>query len=244
MSKKSKKQSTLYYFNSVGCAFCKQIDPIVEKLNKEGYNILSLDMAEKDNQGLHREIENKYDLRCGTPFLVDVDSGNNICGQQQANEENIKKWADGEEIPQPVRPTGPPPKLPLETASKEEEEKWTKEYEKWYEKNKELPNVKTAEQLLKLPRPKSEPPTPPKPNADDKAVDKWVADYDKWKGENEHLPGLLEGKVIGERFKAQRDGKPMPGAPTIFFMSFLPHLGHGLFVGLFRSLISSCSSNT
>ncbi len=35
MSKKSKKQSTLYYFNSVGCAFCKQIDPIVEKLNKE-----------------------------------------------------------------------------------------------------------------------------------------------------------------------------------------------------------------
>ena len=34
-SKKSKKESTLYYFYSTGCAFCKQIDPIVEKLNSE-----------------------------------------------------------------------------------------------------------------------------------------------------------------------------------------------------------------
>ena len=33
MAKKSKKESTLYYFYSTGCAFCKQIDPIVEKLN-------------------------------------------------------------------------------------------------------------------------------------------------------------------------------------------------------------------
>jgi hypothetical protein len=87
MAKKSKKQSTLYYFHSVGCAFCKQIDPIVEKLNNEGYDILRLDLSEKDNQGLHREIENKYDLRCGTPFLVDGSNGNNICGE--ANEEMI-----------------------------------------------------------------------------------------------------------------------------------------------------------
>ena len=91
MSKKSKKQSTLYYFHSVGCAFCKQIDPIVEKLNNEGYDILRLDLSESDNQGLHREIENKYNLRCGTPFLVDGSNGKNICGQQQASEENIKK---------------------------------------------------------------------------------------------------------------------------------------------------------
>ena len=47
MSKKSKKESTLYYFHSVGCAFCKQIDPIVEKLNNEGYDILRLDLSEK-----------------------------------------------------------------------------------------------------------------------------------------------------------------------------------------------------
>ena len=62
MAKKSKKESTLYYFHSAGCGFCKQVDPIIEKLNSEGYDILSLDMSEKDNQGLHREIENKYDI--------------------------------------------------------------------------------------------------------------------------------------------------------------------------------------
>jgi len=45
MTKKSKKESTLYYFYSVGCAFCKQIDPIVEKLNNEGYDILRLDIG-------------------------------------------------------------------------------------------------------------------------------------------------------------------------------------------------------
>ncbi len=110
MSKKSKKESTLYYFHSTGCAFCKRVDPIVEKLNDEGYDILRLDLSEKDNDGLKREIENKYDLRCGTPFLVDGSNGNYICGATP--EENIKKWADGEKIPEPPKPKSPPPPLP------------------------------------------------------------------------------------------------------------------------------------
>ena len=35
-NKKSKEviESTLYYFHSTGCAFCKKVDPIVDKLNK------------------------------------------------------------------------------------------------------------------------------------------------------------------------------------------------------------------
>ena len=118
MSKKSKKESTLYYFHSVGCAFCKQIDPIIEKLNNEGYDILRLDLSEEDNQGLHREIENKYDVRCGTPFLVDGANGNKICGQ--TSEENIKKWADGEKIPEPPRPKSPAPPLPQDWTSEEQ----------------------------------------------------------------------------------------------------------------------------
>ena len=56
MTKKTKKQSTLYYFHSVGCAFCKKVDPIVEKLNNEGYDILRLDLVEEDNQGLKNEL--------------------------------------------------------------------------------------------------------------------------------------------------------------------------------------------
>ena len=142
----SKKESTLYYFNSVGCAFCKKIDPIVEKLNKEGYDILSLDIAEKDNQGLHREIENKYDLRCGTPFLVDGSNGNNICGE--ANEEMIKKWADGEEIPKPPTPKSPAPPLPQDFDDEKQIDKFKKDYNKWKKENNHLPNLQTAEQIV------------------------------------------------------------------------------------------------
>ena len=146
MSKKSKKESTLYYFHSVGCAFCKQIDPIVEKLNNEGYDILRLDLSEKDNQGLHREIENKYDLRCGTPFLVDGSNGNNICGQ--ATEDMIKKWVDGEKIPEPPKPKSPAPPLPKDFDDKKQIDKFKKEYDKWAKENKHLPNLHKSEQII------------------------------------------------------------------------------------------------
>ena len=148
MSKKSKKQSTLYYFHSVGCAFCKQIDPIVEKLNNEGYDILRLDLSEEDNHGLHREIENKYDLRCGTPFLVDGSNGKNICGQQQANEEMIKKWADGETIPEPPKPKSPPPPLPQNWDDEKLIDEWKKSYEKWRDENNHLLNLTTTEEVV------------------------------------------------------------------------------------------------
>tara|TARA_Y100001937_G_scaffold37301_1_gene53183 strand:+ start:433 stop:984 length:552 start_codon:yes stop_codon:yes gene_type:complete len=143
---KSKKESTLYYFNSVGCAFCKQIDPIVEKLNNEGYDILSLDISDKDNQGLHREIENKYDLRCGTPFLVDGSNGNNICGQ--TNEETIKKWADGEEIPKPPKPKSPAPPLPQNFDDEKLVSKFKEDYDKWAKENNHLPNLQSSEKII------------------------------------------------------------------------------------------------
>tara|TARA_B100000214_G_C23582688_1_gene452573 strand:- start:21 stop:572 length:552 start_codon:yes stop_codon:yes gene_type:complete len=143
---KSKKESTLYYFNSVGCAYCKQINPIVEKLNKEGYDILILDEADKDNYGLKREIENKYDLRCGTPFLVDGSNGNNICGQ--ATEDMIKKWADGEEIPEPPKPKSPPPPLPQDWDDNKIVDEWKQAYEKWRGENNHLPNVSPTEELV------------------------------------------------------------------------------------------------
>ena len=41
MADKSKKESTLYFFTSTGCAFCKRIDPIIEKLNNDLQNRLS-----------------------------------------------------------------------------------------------------------------------------------------------------------------------------------------------------------
>ena len=211
-TKEVKKESALYFFYTTGCGWCNKAIPHIDALNEAGYEILKLDLANGDNRKLQDEIKAEYKHQCGTPYFVDAETGNTICGFRE--KDVIEKWAKGEEIPQPVRPTGPPPKLPLDGASKKEEEKWTKEYNEWYKKNEKLPNVKTAEQLLKLPRPKTEPPAPPAPTANDKTVDEWVVNYDKWKEENEHLPGLIEGKLLGDRFKAQRDGKPMPGAPT------------------------------
>ena len=147
MSKKSKKESTLYYFHSVGCAFCKQIDPIVEKLNSEGYDILRLDLSEKDNQGLHREIENKYDLRCGSPFLVDSSNGKNICGGR-ATEEMIKAWADGKEIPELPKPKSPPPPLPQDLDNEEQVKTWKSAYKKWTKENNHLPNLVESDIII------------------------------------------------------------------------------------------------
>ena len=45
-TKDESKESTLYYFYSVGCGFCKKAEPIVDELNKDGHNILKLDFWE------------------------------------------------------------------------------------------------------------------------------------------------------------------------------------------------------
>ena len=71
MSKKSKKESTLYYFHSVGCAYCNKVEPIVDELNSNGYDIIKLDLSDKSNQLFKKEIEEKFDIKCGTPLLVD-----------------------------------------------------------------------------------------------------------------------------------------------------------------------------
>ena len=142
----AKKESTLYYFHSMGCAFCKQIDPIVEELNNNGYEILRLDMVEKDNQELKREIENKYDLRCGTPWLIDGNTGNQICGFRE--KDVIKKWADGEKIPLPPKPVSPAPPFPMQNPTEKDFEDWTEKYDVWKMENKHLPNLQEAKFII------------------------------------------------------------------------------------------------
>ena len=58
------KESTLYYFYSVGCGYCKKADPIVDELIADGHDILKLDLAEADNRGLKDEISKKYNNNC------------------------------------------------------------------------------------------------------------------------------------------------------------------------------------
>ena len=145
-TKKSKKESTLYYFHSIGCAFCKQIDPIIEKLNKEGYDILRLDVGETDNNGLHKEVQEKYKIDCGTPLLIDVDSGNYICGYRGSD--IIKKWADGEQIPEILKPKSPPPPPPQNYKDENEIEDWKEKFKNWKQENNHLLNLPKTDVML------------------------------------------------------------------------------------------------
>ena len=209
------EQSTFYYFYSQGCGFCKRSEPIVDEINKEGkYEILKLDLAESDNQGLKKELEQKYKKNCGTPWFINADTGHQVCGFRE--KDIIEKWLAGEDIPAPPRPKGPMPKPPFHDASKADVDKWKKEYGGWAEENSHLPNIQTAEQILERPRPKSDPPRPPVPNSTDEIIDAWGEDYKKWADENKHLPNMMPVDQMIQRFKQRRDGQqqPQPGMPT------------------------------
>ena len=137
--KEESKESTLYYFYSVGCGFCKKAEPIVDELIKEGHDILKLDLAEPDNRGLKDEISKKYNKQCGTPWFIDAETGNQVCGYRE--KDVLEKWLNGEEIPQPPRPKGPPPAPPQDWTDQVAVKAWEKGYEAWKEENKHMPNL-------------------------------------------------------------------------------------------------------
>ena len=139
-------ESTLYYFYSVGCGWCKKAEPIVDELNEAGYDILKLDLSEKDNQELNNQLKQKYGKQCGTPWLIDASTGNNICGFRE--KDIVEKWAKGEEIPEPPKPKGPPPPPPQDFDNEGEVKTWKDGYEKWVKENDHMPNLPPADQML------------------------------------------------------------------------------------------------
>ena len=141
------KESTLYYFYSVGCGWCKKTEPLVDELNESGdYEILKLDLSEKDNQELNKQLKEKYGKQCGTPWLIDAESGNNICGHRE--KDIIEKWAKGEEIPEPPKPKSPPPPPPQDFDNEEQVKTWREGYEKWVKENDHMPNLPKADDML------------------------------------------------------------------------------------------------
>ena len=50
------KESTLYYFYSVGCAYCNKVEPIINELNSNGYDIINLDLSDKSNELFNSSI--------------------------------------------------------------------------------------------------------------------------------------------------------------------------------------------
>jgi thiol-disulfide isomerase/thioredoxin len=139
-------ESTLYYFYSVGCGWCKKAEPIVDELNEAGYDILKLDLSEKDNQELNNQLKQKYGKQCGTPWLIDASSGNNICGFRE--KDIVEKWAKGEEIPEPPKPKGPPPPPPTDFDDETQVKTWKDGYEKWMKENDHMPNLPQPDAML------------------------------------------------------------------------------------------------
>ena len=179
--KVEKGTRTLYYAYSVGCGWCKKTAPIIDELNADGWNVQKLDLAVPENNTVINEVKQKYNQQCGTPYLVDADTGNMVCGFRE--KDVLEKWANGEEIPAPPRPKSPPPRPPYHGTDKQEEKTWIKEYDKWLEENDHLPDnqKKSADDVLAMPRPKSEPPRPPQPTATDEELETWGGEYEKWK---------------------------------------------------------------
>ena len=207
-TKKTKKESTFYYFYSVGCAFCKKVESIVDEINKDGkYEILKLDLSEPDNSGFKNELSQKYNKQCGTPWFIDSKTGNQACGYQ--SKDKLLEWLGGKDIPAPPRPKSPLPKPPFHGASDKEVNKWKEDYDKWKDENSHLPNLQPAEIFLSRPRPKSDPPKFPAPNSTDEELATWKKDYEKWKDENSHLPNLQPADTILQRFKQMQQPPPM-----------------------------------
>ena len=120
--KKVEQKHELLYIMSPKCGWCKKADPVVDELKKK-YDIRTLDVTNPEESKLANEFKTKHKAQCGTPLFLDNITGNKVCGFR---EDVLENWAKGEEIPEPVRPTGPPPKLPFMGASKKEEKEWTK----------------------------------------------------------------------------------------------------------------------
>jgi len=150
-SKEKTVESPWYYFYSVGCGFCKKVDPIVDELIKEGHNILKLDVAEGDNGKLSAELKKEYNAQCGTPWFINAETGQGVCGYRE--KDILEKWLNGEEIPAPPRPKGPPPAPPQNWEDEKLVKDWEEKYEAWREENKHMPNLpdaKTTAERLKV----------------------------------------------------------------------------------------------
>jgi len=225
--------SPWYVFCSTGCGFCKKAEPVVEELNNEGYDILTLDLSEPDNAKLNQELKTEYGVQCGTPWFINAETGKGVCGYRE--KDVIKQWLDGEDIPEPPKPTGPPPRPPFHGATNKEEIAWKKEYKKWVKDNKHMPDnwqkqQKSASEIIDAPRPKSDPPKPPMgpqmAQATDESFDKWGEEYKKWQEENKHLPNLQPVDQMVQNMKNRRDqmaaqqagiqpGVRAPGTPAV-----------------------------
>ena len=146
MAKKKNNKQDLLYIMSNSCGWCKKSQPIVDELVSEGAKITTLDVMNPDDQKRANEVKQKYNAQCGTPFFIDAESGNQICGFRE--KDIIQKWVNGEEIPKPPQPKSPPPPPPTDFDDAKQISEWKEKYEKWSKENDHLPKILPADDVL------------------------------------------------------------------------------------------------
>ena len=144
---KSNTKQDLLYIKSESCGWCKKADPVVDELLKDGVKITTLDVMNPEDQKRINEVKQKYSAQCGTPFFIDAESGNQICGFRE--KDVLQKWVNGEEIPKPPQPKSPPPPPPTPEMIDDEKSvaDWKVGYEKWAKENKHLPKIMPFDQI-------------------------------------------------------------------------------------------------
>jgi len=83
----------LLMFTGTECHFCREMDPLVERLEKEeGVKVTKLEVW---HNAKNAEFLTKVDkIGCGgVPFFFNQKTGKAICGA--SSYENLKKWALG-----------------------------------------------------------------------------------------------------------------------------------------------------
>ena len=191
----------MYYFYTTGCAYCAKVEPVVDKLNQEGYNILKLDLEDKENKEVMNELQQKFNFKCGTPLLIDPNSGNLVCGSR--DEDLLRKWADGQSIPPLQQPVSSMPPVPLLKAPQKEVKQFIKNYNKWLNENSHLIHLKSADEMLELtPRPISPAPAPPVAQSTPAELAAWKKVYQKWASQNTHLKNLVTADTVVQRLQS------------------------------------------
>tara|TARA_A100001201_G_scaffold142044_1_gene139110 strand:+ start:871 stop:1218 length:348 start_codon:yes stop_codon:yes gene_type:complete len=87
----------LYFFDK-HCYWCSQITPVIDELISNKYKIQKLSLDEPDNSRVYDLLKQKYNIECGTPLLINKNTGIALCGA--APKEAIVDWAENK-IEQP-----------------------------------------------------------------------------------------------------------------------------------------------
>lgn len=95
--KAKQEEAILYDFYGTECEHCKDMDPLVERLEKEErVKLTRLEVWHNaENQKILEELDNgKDNPKCGAiPFFFNTKTKKAICGT--TNYETFKKWALG-----------------------------------------------------------------------------------------------------------------------------------------------------